>query len=178
MRILLVLCLSILGGCGASTIRVDLAPTVDAGGHVGVESTLSLGGGMPLDYHGRSHHYVQALGSVGGGLDGRTASAMFVAAGGLDYIYWAEPTLDVRVGARFAYRAIPDAVSPTKLYGLGSHLAILPMVVKSDYGWSVTHLCLGPELRLEYLWSDPPGLGRGMFSLPLVLELNALMAGD
>src|SRR5262249_8817023 len=89
-RLLLILCASLLTGCGATTIRVEVAPTLDSGGRVGVESALSIGIGMPVDFHGRSHHYLQALSSLGGGLDGRSRSGEFLAAVGLDYIYWAE----------------------------------------------------------------------------------------
>src|SRR4051812_34593961 len=104
--LLLVLCVSTLGGCGASSIRVGIGPTVDTGGRVGVESTLSLGIGMPLDYRGRSHHFLQAQASTGGGLDSQTKGGMVALGTALDYIYWAEPKLDVRVGAHFAYRKV------------------------------------------------------------------------
>jgi hypothetical protein len=166
----------LLGGCGASTIRLDIGPSIDAFGGAGFESTISLGLGMPLDYSGRSHHYVQAMGSLGGGIDTRDASGLFITAASLNYIYWAEPSLDVRAGLRFAYRA-PGSGRPS-LYGFGGHLAILPVVVGDASGWAAAHFCLGPELRIESLWGSPPGDERVLFSLPLAAELTLLAAGD
>ena len=177
-RPLLLGCACLLAGCGATTIRVEVAPTIDGGGRAGVESALSLGIGMPLDYHGRSHHYLQGLASLGGGLDGPSRSGEFLAAVGADYIYWAEPTLDVRAGGRYSFRKLGEAAGGTNLHGFGGHLGILPMVTQSDGNWMVMHLCLGPEARVEALWSSPPAAVRSLFSLPLVLELNLLAAGD
>jgi hypothetical protein len=168
----------LLGGCGASTIRLDIGPSIDALGGAGFESTISLGLGMPLDYSGRSRHYVQAMGSLGGGTDTRDESGLFITAASLNYIYWAEPVLDVRAGLRFAYRdPVPDSGRPP-LYGFGGHLAILPVVVGDASGWAAAHFCLGPELRLESLWGGPPGDPRLLFSLPLAAELTLLAAGD
>lgn len=168
----------LLGGCGATTLRLDIGPSIDAFGGAGFESTLSLGLGMPLDYIGRSHHYVQAMGSLGGGLDTRDANALFISAASFNYIYWAEPSLDIRTGLRFSHRnRLPDAGKPG-LYGFGGHLAILPVVIGDASGWAVAHFCLGPELRLESLWGSPPGDERLLFSLPLAAELTVLMAGD
>jgi hypothetical protein len=42
----------------------------------------------------------------------------------------------------------------------------------------VTHLCIGPELRGEALSGNPTGGALGLFSLPLVVEINLLGAGD
>ena len=104
---LCVACSLLLGGCGATTLRVETTPTIDTGGRPGFESMFSLGIGMPLDFHGRSHHYAQARAALGGRLDGRTARGMFVVAGDVDYIYWAEPHLDVRAGLRASFATIP-----------------------------------------------------------------------
>jgi hypothetical protein len=165
-------------GCGASTLRLEIAPTIDGEGHAGVESMVSIGVGMPLDLSRRSHHYVQAQGSLGGGLDGRTKDGMFMTAASVDYIYWAEPSLDIRAGARFAYRKLPESSGAPNVFGLGGRLAILPVVVGDTSNWIVAHFCLGPELRIESLWSDPAGAERSLFSLPLVGELTLLAAGD
>lgn len=170
--------LALLTGCGATTLRVDLAPTIDTDGKPGFESTLSIGAGMPLDYSGRSHHYVQALGSFGGGYAGTTAAGVLETAATVDYIYWAEPSMDVRVGSRFTYRTTPGNDTAPSLYGLGGHVALMPIVWGDDNSWMLVHFCLGPELRLERLWSDPSGGARGLFSAPLVAEFNLLAAGD
>lgn len=168
----------LLTGCGASTVRLAIAPTIDGEGHPGVESTIGLGIGTPLDFHGPSHHYLQALGAVGAGLDGRTHTAGLVTSGSLDYLYWAEPRLEVRGGLRFSYRQVEGALAPTSLYGLGGHLGILPVVVGNGSGPGAVHLCLGPELHAEWLTSDPGGASRALLSLPLVAELTVLTAGD
>jgi hypothetical protein len=182
-RLVIIPCAWLLGGCGASTIRVEVAPTLNDSGRPGVESALSFGLGMPLDFHGRSHHYLQALASLGGGgvggrSGGQPMAGAFLAAAGVDYIYWAEPRLDLRAGARFTFRQLSPAADGTRLFGLGGHLGILPMVKKNDAGWLLMHLCLGPALRMEALWSSPPGGAQALFSLPLILELNLLAAGD
>jgi len=168
----------LLSGCGASTIRVEVAPTIDGDGRAGFSSALALGIGMPLDFHGRSHHFLQALGSVGGGLDGRTRSGAFVGSAGIDYIYWAEPVLDVRAGMRASFEELKPGAGGASLRGVGGQLGILPMVAQNNANWLVMHLCLGPEARVEALWSSPPDRVRSLFSLPLVLELNLLAAGD
>jgi hypothetical protein len=160
-------------GCGATTVRVELAPSFDTGGRPGFESTLALGVGLPLDFHGRSHHFIQARAALGGGYDGESRGGVLVTAADVDYIHWAEPHMDVRAGLRLSYRSTSDA----KLYGLGARLGLLPIVLHHDGGWLVSHLCVGPELRFEHLWSDQ-GTTRGLFSLPLVLEGNFLGAGD
>ena len=182
-RLLILACAWLLGGCGATTFRVEVAPTINDSGRPGVEAALSFGVGWPLDFHGRSHHYLQGLASLGGGgVGGRGAgqptAGAFLAAVGVDYIYWAEPTLDLRAGPRFTFRQLSDAAGEAKLFGLGGQLAILPMVKKNDAAWLLTHLCLGPAFRVEALWSSPPGDTQALFSLPLILELNWLAAGD
>jgi hypothetical protein len=163
-------------GCGATTVRVAAGPTLDTGRHVGAVSTLSLGLGLPVDFHGRSHHYVQGLASVGGGRDGATGAGMAVVSADLDYVRWVEPTLDARAGFHFAYQNLPG--NGTSRYGGGAHAALLPMVYQDDTTWIVTHLCVGPELRAEVLSGNPAGGALGVFSLPLVIELNLLGAGD
>jgi hypothetical protein len=172
------LCALLLAGCGATTVRVDMAPTVDSDGHAGFESTFSIGIGTPVDFNGRSHHYIQTLGSIGGGLDGATSSGSFVSTLSLDYIYWAEPIMDIRTGLRFAYRSTPGVDDSPLLYGFGGQIGVLPIVVGADGSWLPVHICLGPELRLEHMWSNPDGHDRSLFSLPLVAEINFLAAGD
>jgi hypothetical protein len=54
----------------------------------------------------------------------------------------------------------------------------LPTLYENNGGWLLFHVCLGPELRMEYRWGDAVGTGGGLFSLPLVAELNFLAAGD
>jgi hypothetical protein len=177
--LLLVLSASALGGCGATTVRLEAAPTVDTGGRVGAEGRFSLGIGWPLDFRGRSHHFIQGLTSIGGGRDGQTGKGMVTAGTAIDYIYWAEPRMDVRVGTHFAYRKVPPGGPiSTSLYGIGGHLGLMPIVWGNDSSWAVQHFCIGPELRLEYMASDPSGSSRGLFSLPLVTEFNFLAAGD
>lgn len=171
----LILGATAISGCGASTLRVEVAPTIDSGGRPGVESLLALGLGMPIDYGGRSHHFVQGLGFVGGGFDGRERAGELVTGAGIDYIHWAEPKMDIRAGARFAYR---DIKGEARAFAMGGHFALMPMVMKDDSGWMALHLGLGPDLRIEYLWGDPRGENRTLFSLPLVLELNLLAVGD
>src|SRR5512146_1200305 len=101
---LVVTCVLFACGCGATTIRLELAPTIDTGGHAGFEVAIGGGIGMPLDFHGRSHHYFQTRVGLGGGLDGESRSGMFTTAADVDYIYWAEPRMDVRGGLRLSYR--------------------------------------------------------------------------
>jgi hypothetical protein len=153
---------------------VEAAPTLDTGGRPGFQSLLSLGVGLPLDYHGRSHHYIQARAAVGGGVDGETRGGMFLGAVDVDYIYWAEPKLDLRAGMRLSYRSTRD----DRLYGIGGRLGLLPIVRGDDGNWLVWHFCLGPELGVESLWSSRTGAQRGLFSVPLVAEFNFLGAGD
>ena len=177
-RLDLAACALFLAGCGASTLRIAVAPTIDGDGHPGVESTFGVGVGTPLDFHGASHHFLQATGSVGGGLDGRRRTAALVTTGGLDYLYWAEPRLEVRGGLGLSYRRVGGAGAPTQLFGFGGHIGILPVVVGNASGPGAYHLCLGPELHAEWLHSDPPGASRALLSLPLVVELTVLTAGD
>lgn len=155
-------------------MRLEIAPAVDTQGRAGFESALGLGVGMPLDHRGRSHHFFQVRGSAGGGLDGATRGPMFATALDADYLHWAEPRMDVRAGLRLSYRSAGD----DKLYGLGARLGLLPIVRADDGGWLLSHLCIGPELRLERIFGDPDRASRGLFSLPLVIEGNFLAAGD
>ncbi len=171
-------CALLLTGCGATSLRLAAAPTLDGDGHPGFESTVGIAVGTPLDFHGPSHHFLQATGSLGGGLDGRTRTGMLVTTGGLDYLYWAEPRLELRGGARLAYRVVEGDPAHTKLFGVGGHLGILPVVAGNASGPGVYHLCLGPEIQVEWLHSDPAGSSRTLLSLPLVVELTVLTAGD
>jgi hypothetical protein len=177
-RLEIAACALLLTGCGASTLRLAVAPTIDSDGRPGVESTVGVGVGLPLDFHGPSHHFLQATGSLGGGLDGRTKTAELVTTGGLDYLYWAEPRLELRGGLRFSYRRAPGDPAPSELFGFGGHIGLLPVVVGNASGPGAYHLCLGPELHAEWLHGDPPGASRALLSLPLVAELTVLTAGD
>jgi hypothetical protein len=168
----------LLTGCPGVSARVAVAPTLDGGGQVGFESTFSVGMGLPLDYSGRSHHFVQALGAAGGGLDGRSRKGMSVVGADVDYIYWVERRLDVRAGLQYEYRSVPGVPGGLSLHGFGGHLAILPVVKGDESSPIVAQFCLGPALRISGLWSAPPGAGRTLFALPLIAELNLLMAGD
>jgi hypothetical protein len=169
----------LLGGCGATTLRLDLAPTIDSSGSSGFESTLSLGLGIPVDVKGdRSHHFKQVMGSLGGGVDTRDASGTFISAASLTHLYWSEPSLDIRSAVRYAYRVPVIDSGYSALHGVGLHLAILPVVDGDPGGSLVSQFCLGPELRIEGVWSDSPEDKRALFSLPLVAELTLLMPGE
>jgi hypothetical protein len=166
-----------VAGCGATTVRLTAAPTVDTNGRPGFESTLSLGIGMPIDFHpGRSHHYLQTLTSIGGGLDGQTRSGMFTFNQSLDYVHWAEPRFDLRAGTHFVFQDVQSGNAMLQRYGFGAHAGLSPLVYANDTTWLVTHLGVGPQLRAEALLGPDGWLGR--FSLPLAIELNFLAAGD
>jgi hypothetical protein len=165
-------------GCGATTVRAAIGPTLDSQGKVGVETTFGVGIGTPVDFRGRSHHFLQVMPSLGGGLDGRTREGVFRLATDVDYIYWAGSNMDIRGGMRLSYRTIPSVPDAPGFYGFGGHFAFLPVVKGDEGGWLVTHFCIGPELQLEYLWSDPAGISRSLISLPLVFDLTFLGAGD
>lgn len=166
-----------LCGCGASTLRVTAAPTLDTAGKVGFESMLSFGIGMPLDYHGRSQHYLQARVTGGGGLDGQSGKGLFFVGGETDYIYWAEPSFDVRFGLHGFYRKLPDTLQSVEGGAFGAHVALLPAVVQGLSTWIVPQFVLGPELRVDYVGMHGAP-GRAQFSIPLVIEGNLLGAGD
>lgn len=166
-----------IAGCGATTVRVTAAPTLDDAARVGFESTLSIGIGWPLDFSGRSHHFVQGRGVVGGGLDRSTEKSVVLAGGELDYIYWGEPALDVRFGLHLGYRKVSDVPARPEASTVGFHLAALPIVRSSGSSWMVPQLVIGPEVRAEYVW-DGVNPGRAIASLPLVIEGNFLAAGD
>jgi hypothetical protein len=168
----------VLAGC-TTTVRAAIGPTVDTGGKAGAVGTLSLGFGFPVDFgKGRSHHYVQVLGGVGGGRDGATGGGMVAAALDVDHIYWNESRFDTRAGLHLAYQGFPD--KGTARYGGGAHAAIVPMVYQDDRSWLVTQVCVGPELRADVLSGNAGNNGGalGVFSLPLLVELNFLPAGD
>lgn len=168
----------LLAGCGATTLRGAIGPTLDSQGKVGVETTFGLGIGTPVDFSGRSHHYLQVMPSLGGGMDGQTRKGILRVAGDVDYLYWAGSSMDVRGGLRLSYRTIPSAPDEAGLYGIGGHFAFLPVVSGDEGGWMVRHFCVGPQLELEYLVSDPAGKSRSLISLPLVVDLTFLGAGD
>lgn len=171
----LLLASPLVAACGASTIKLSVAPVIDERGGVGVEGALSLGLGMPLDFNHRSHHYLQILGTGGGGLDTRNADPMAIARAELEYINWALPHLDVRAGAGYVFHDVFTSRTDEIQHGFGGHLTLLPVVAGSNDNWLVMHFSVGPELRVEYLFG--PG-GGARFSLPLVLELDFLAAGD
>jgi hypothetical protein len=178
LRALLLPASLLLAGCGASTVRLAVAPTLDTGGHAGFNVTVSLGLGTPLDFHGRSHHYFQGLTSVGGGRDGATGGRMFVATQDFDYVHWAEPRFDVRAGLHAVFQSVASSTGSAPRGGGGAHVGVLPMVYANDASWLLIHVCVGPELRGEALSGNPAGGALGLFSLPLVTELNLLGAGD
>ncbi len=165
-------------GCGASTLRLAVGPTLDSSARVGVESTLSFGLGWPLDFHGRSHHFVQARGAVGGGLDRQAEQPVFLVSGELDYLYWAEPELDVRFGLHFGHRKVFDSPAASDSHAFGAHAAVLPIVLTWPSSVMVPQLVLGPELRADYVWSDAKLPSRAIVSLPFVIEASLLAAGD
>jgi hypothetical protein len=174
------LCASILllSGCGASSARLGAGPVLDSNGSVGIESTFSLGFGMPLDYRGRSRHYLQGLGFVGGGADVDTDATIVTTGIGADYIYWAHPRLDVRTGMYFVYRNREEMPNERDLFGLGAHVALMPVATESDSNIFVPQFCIGPEFRVDHSWDANSGVGRTHFGFPLVIEFNLLAAGD
>jgi hypothetical protein len=118
------------------------------------------------------------MGSLGGGVDTRDASGTFISAASINHLYWAEPSLDLRSGVRYAYRVPVLNTEHSALHGVGLSLAFLPVVQGSPDSSVVPQLCLGPELRIEGVWSDSPEDKRALFSLPLVAEFTLLMPGD
>ena len=171
---------TLLGGpaCGASSARLGVGPVLDSNNHVGIESTFSLGFGMPLDYKGRSRHYLQGLGFVGGGADVDTGGKIVTTGIGADYIYWAASRLDIRAGAYFVYRNREEMPNERDLFGLGGHLALMPVATGSDSDIFVPQFCVGPEFRIDQSWDSNSGKGRAHFGFPLVIEFNLLAAGD
>lgn len=165
-------------GCGATTLRVSGSPTLDTSARSGFEILASLGIGMPLDYSGRSHHYVQVRPVLGGGMDTRTAEGLFVTGGEADYIYWAEPAVDVRLGFQGLFRSLPGVPTDNEGGSFGGHLGVYPIVLGDGSGWMVAQLVIGPEARIDYVAMSGPNGGRAQFSIPLVVELNMLGAGD
>lgn len=167
-----------LGGCGASTLRLSVASTLDTVGRPGVEAVVSLGIGSPIDFRGRSRHYIQNLVSLGGGLDAATRSGEFLTRADASYIYWGGPHLDVRFGGGFAWRQATYERSSIGTWSLGAHGAVVPIVWEDAGGWLVSQIGLGLELRAEGLAGDRPLGGRGLFSAAFIAEANFLAAGD
>ncbi len=167
-----------LSGCGASSLRVGAGPITDSDGRVGFESTVSLGIGMPLDYSGQSHHFLQGLGYIGGGTGSEQGSGTFTTGAGLDYIYWAHPRVDIRAGLQFVYRNHGEEPRDVDLLGVGAHLALLPVVISSDSSWMLLQFCVGPEFRVDQSWNARGGSSRGHLAVPLVAEFNLLATGD
>jgi hypothetical protein len=168
--VLLVALLS--AGC-VQTVRAYVGPTVDTGRKVGVTAGLAYGFGFG-DHRGPPGHYVQALTNLGGGRDGATGGAMFAATQDFDYLYWAS-RMGVRAGVHVPLEIVPAPFSRSPRSGFGAHAAVLPMVHAND---AVTHVCIGPEVRAEVLSGNPADGGAlGLFSLPLVVEVNWLSGG-
>jgi hypothetical protein len=165
-------------GCGASSARLGVGPVLDSDGRVGIESTFSLGFGMPLDYRGRSQHYMQGLAFVGGGADVDTDAKIVTTGIGADYIYWAHPRLDVRAGMYFVYRNREDKPKEHDLLGMGAHVALMPVTTGSDSSIFVPQFCIGPEFRVDQSWDAHSNASRTHFGFPLVMEFNLLAAGD
>jgi len=61
---------------------------------------------------------------------------------------------------------------------VGGHLTILPIVLSDLGGPIVGMFCLGPDFRVEGTVPTEGGPWGARFSLPLVAELSALIAGD
>lgn len=171
--------LLLLGGCGATTARLGIAPTLSVdGGGAGVEATFALGLGTPVDFRGPSRHYLQALGTAGGGLDARTGGRVVVARADLGYLHLATPSLALRAGLGFVYHHVQGDADGRALYGVGAHLGVLPVVKSPAPGVILKNLSVGPELRVDYLWSGAAAASHGQLSLPLVVEFDLLAAGD
>jgi hypothetical protein len=175
----------LLAGCGATTLRIAIAPTVDvaggaaaAGGNVvGVMGSVAFGIGWPLDLQHRSQHFMQGLAWAGDGIDGYSGHQLQTAGVDLDYIGWLRQSLHVRAGSGFVFHNVVDGAG-TKRYGFGGHIGVMPIVGGSDASWLVHHVVVGPELRADLLFSDDAGGMRAVLSLPLVVELDFLAAGD
>jgi hypothetical protein len=185
-RLLIVICsvttVLAMCGCGATSARLGVGPAIDSRGRVAIETTFTLGLGTPLDFKGRSQHYLQGLGFVGGSSDvdadvdsdgqGPTAGL------GVDYLYWAHPRFDVRTGAYFVYRNRDERMKELDLYGLGAHLALLPVLTKKNSDVLVPQVCIGLDFRVDQAWDANSRLSRTQFAAPLVIEINLLAAGD
>lgn len=177
-RAALLLAAGLSPGCGAVTLRLAAAPTVDTLGRPGFEATLAVGTGLPLDLHHRSQHFLQGQVALGGGVDGG-GRPIFLTRADLAYLYWNGERIDLRAGAGVAYRGTPNEGNET--LGVGGHLGLLPVVWQRPGQIAVTQLCVGPELRAEALIRTDgasPGVARGLVSLPLVIEANLLITGD
>lgn len=178
-RLLLVLFALCLSGCGASTLRLAAGPEMDSGGHGGFEVMVGLGIGTPLDFMGRSHHFLQVHGDLGGGATGEASAGQFTALGGGDYMYLADPHFALRTGVLFAYRAIWESEgSALDFTGVGGHAALLPIVKMYDGGPMAMMINLGPDIRVMRYWGLGPKNGGPVFAVPIALELSVLAVGD
>ena len=174
--ILLSACLSC--GCGATTLRVSGGPTLDTSSRVGFEVLGSIGLGMPLDYKGRSRHFLQGRGVLGGGMDAPSRQDLFVAGLEADYIYWPDAPVDLRVGLQGMFRRLPNVTSDNEGGSFGGHVAVVALPYQDGSSWLVTQLAIGPEVRIEYVGMSAASESRAQFSIPLVVEVNLLAAGD
>lgn len=166
------------GGCGATSARLGVGPAIDSLGRVSIESTFTLGLGMPLDFKERSHHYLQGLGFAGGSSDVDSQVKGPTVGLGVDYIYWAHPRFDVRTGAYFVYRNRDEPMRELDLSGLGVHLALMPVLTNKNSDIFVPQLCIGPDIRVDQSWDAHSRRSRAQFAIPIVIEFNLLAAGD
>lgn len=169
---------ALASGCGAMTLRLAAAPTLDTIGRPGFEATFAFGTGLPLDLHRRSQHYFQGHAALGAGVES-AGRPILVARGDLAYIYWNAKRLDVRAGMGVTWRGTPGEGNGT--VGVGGHFGVMPAVWQWAEQIAVTQLCVGPELRAEALIrtdGGEPAITRGLLSVPLVVEANILIAGD
>lgn len=165
-------------GCGASSARLSVGPMLDSKSNVAIEATFSLGFGMPLDYKGRSRHFLQGLAFVGGGSDVDTGDKIFTTGLGADHIYAAHPRFNLRSGMYFVYRNRDEKPHERDFLGWGAHLALMPVGAFDDSSFIVPQFCFGPEFRLDQSWDAHVGIPRTHFGVPLVVEVNLLVAGD
>lgn len=162
--------------------RIEIAPTIDTLGHPGFEALFGAAVGIPVNFKGRSRHFARARAGLGAGAFAPIPGGFFTSAIDLDYLYWAGgdkgPSMHVVAGLRSSIRTAPNSDKAPSFYGFGGRFAIMPAVYANEAGWLVRHLTIGPELRIEGLWSNPPGSGRAIVGLPLVVEISGLAAGD
>lgn len=167
-----------LMACGATSARLSVGPVLDSKNNVAIESTFSLGFGMPVDYSGRSRHFVQGLAFIGGGADVDTGGKIFTTGIGADHIYTPNRRFNLRSGMYFVYRNRDEKPQERDLLGWGAHLALMPVGASDDSSYIVPQFCVGPEFRVDQSWDADKGTPRTHFGFPLVLEVNLLVAGD
>lgn len=139
---------------------------------------MSLGLGTPLDFSHRSHHYMQALGAIGGGLDGNTGSREFLARADVSYIYWMLPRLDLRTGAGYSYREVGSGTGLRRWNAVGGHFGLMPVVYERKSNWIPIQVAVGAEMRVDWLFDEKTSNVHSLFSFPVIAEVNFLAAGD